>query len=141
MLNKSAILSILLIFIPLSLASEYLEWGATLTFIMAALAIVPLATLMGQATEEIAVVVGPNLGGLLNATFGNATELILALVALKEGLIGVVKATISGYVIGGTSLQRTGISISGRPYERFFYEFSCHRYFITDGGAIYFYWY
>ncbi|MDJ0579426.1 calcium/proton exchanger [Crocosphaera sp.] len=104
MLNKSAILSILLIFIPLSLGSEYLEWGATLTFIMAALAIVPLAALMGQATEEIAVVVGPNLGGLLNATFGNATELILALVALKEGLIGVVKATISGSIIGNLLL-------------------------------------
>ena len=104
MLNKSAILSILLIFIPLSLGSEYLEWGATLTFIMASLAIVPLAAFMGQATEEIAVVVGPNLGGLLNATFGNATELILALVALKEGLIGVVKATISGSIIGNLLL-------------------------------------
>ncbi|MEL4895627.1 calcium/proton exchanger [Crocosphaera sp. Alani8] len=104
MLNKSAILSVLLIFIPLSLGSQYLEWGATLTFIMAALAIVPLAAFMGQATEEIAVVVGPNLGGLLNATFGNATELILAFVALKEGLIGVVKATITGSIIGNLLL-------------------------------------
>ncbi|MGK7939521.1 MAG: calcium/proton exchanger [Crocosphaera sp.] len=104
MFNKSTILSVLLIFIPLSLASESLEWGATTTFIMAALAIVPLAAFMGKATEEIAVVVGPNLGGLLNATFGNATELILALVALKEGLIGVVKATITGSIIGNLLL-------------------------------------
>ncbi|MGK7954325.1 MAG: calcium/proton exchanger [Crocosphaera sp.] len=104
MLKKSVILSILLIFIPLSLGSRYLEWGATLTFVTAALAIVPLAAFMGQATEEIAVVVGPNLGGLLNATFGNATELILALVALKEGLIGVVKATITGSIIGNLLL-------------------------------------
>ncbi len=104
MVKKSAILSILLVFIPLSLGSEYLEWGATLTFLMAALAIVPLAAFMGQATEAIAVVVGPNLGGLLNATFGNATELILALVALKEGLIGVVKATITGSIIGNLLL-------------------------------------
>ncbi|MDJ0508414.1 MAG: calcium/proton exchanger [Crocosphaera sp.] len=104
MFNKSTILSVLLIFIPLSLASEYLEWGATATFITAALAIVPLAAFMGQATEEIAVVVGPNLGGLLNATFGNATELILAFVALKEGLIGVVKATITGSIIGNLLL-------------------------------------
>ena len=104
MFNKSTILSVLLIFMPLSLASEYLEWGATATFITAALAIVPLAAFMGQATEEIAVVVGPNLGGLLNATFGNATELILALVALKEGLIGVVKATITGSIIGNLLL-------------------------------------
>ncbi len=104
MFNKSTSLSVLLIFMPLSLASEYLEWGATATFITAALAIVPLAAFMGQATEEIAVVVGPNLGGLLNATFGNATELILALVALKEGLIGVVKATITGSIIGNLLL-------------------------------------
>jgi Ca2+:H+ antiporter len=59
---------------------------------------------MGVATEEIAVVVGPNLGGLLNATFGNATELILALVALKEGLISVVKATITGSIISNLLL-------------------------------------
>jgi Ca2+:H+ antiporter len=59
---------------------------------------------MGKATEEISIVVGPNLGGLLNATFGNATELILALVALKEGLIGVVKATITGSIIGNLLL-------------------------------------
>ncbi|MGB5772542.1 MAG: calcium/proton exchanger [Crocosphaera sp.] len=104
MLNKSAVLSVLLVFIPLSLASEYLEWGASVTFITAALAIVPLAAFMGEATEAIAVVVGPNLGGLLNATFGNATELILAFVALKEGLIGVVKATITGSIIGNLLL-------------------------------------
>ncbi len=104
MLNKSAVLSVLLVFIPLSLGSEYLEWGATVTFITAALAIVPLAAFMGKATEEIAVVVGPNLGGLLNATFGNATELILAFVALKEGLIGVVKATITGSIISNLLL-------------------------------------
>ncbi|MEA5533830.1 calcium/proton exchanger [Crocosphaera sp. XPORK-15E] len=104
MLNKSTILSVLLVFIPISLAAEYLEWGATVVFITAGLAIVPLAALMGKATEEIAVVVGPNLGGLLNATFGNATELILALVALKEGLIGVVKATITGSIIGNLLL-------------------------------------
>ncbi|MEA5508896.1 calcium/proton exchanger [Crocosphaera sp. UHCC 0190] len=104
MLNKNTILSVLLVFIPISLAAEYLEWGATVVFITAGLAIVPLAALMGKATEEIAVVVGPNLGGLLNATFGNATELILALVALKEGLIGVVKATITGSIIGNLLL-------------------------------------
>jgi Ca2+:H+ antiporter len=59
---------------------------------------------MGTATEEITLVVGPNLGGLMNATFGNATELILALVALKEGLIDVVKATITGSIIGNLLL-------------------------------------
>jgi Ca2+:H+ antiporter len=59
---------------------------------------------MGTATEEIAVVLGPNLGGLLNATFGNATELILAFIALKSGLVQVVKATLSGSIIGNLLL-------------------------------------
>jgi Ca2+:H+ antiporter len=104
MMNKKTILLILLIFIPISLAAAWLDWGATVVFITAALAIIPLAAYMGIATEEIAVVVGPNLGGLLNATFGNATELILAFVALKRGLIEVVKATITGSMIGNLLL-------------------------------------
>jgi Ca2+:H+ antiporter len=73
-------------------------------FITAGLGIVPLAAFMGEATEEIAVVVGPNLGGLLNATFGNATELILAFIALKSGLVEVVKATITGSIISNLLL-------------------------------------
>lgn len=104
MLTKNTIFFSLLLFIPISIASHYLEWGATTVFITSGLAIVPLAAFMGTATEEIAVVVGPNLGGLLNATFGNATELIIALVALKEGLINVVKATITGSIIGNLLL-------------------------------------
>jgi len=94
----------MLLFIPVSIAAHYLEWGAVVVFITACLAIVPLAAFMGTATEEIAVVVGPNLGGLLNATFGNATELILAFVALKAGLVEVVKATITGSIIGNLLL-------------------------------------
>lgn len=104
MLNKNTILFGLLIFIPVSIAAHFLEWGETVVFITAGLAIVPLAAFMGEATEEIAVVVGPNLGGLLNATFGNATELILAFVALREGLIDIVKATITGSIIGNLLL-------------------------------------
>lgn len=104
MLNKNTLFLVLLVFIPISVAAHFLEWGETLVFITAALAIVPLAAFMGMATEEIAVVLGPNLGGLLNATFGNATELILAFIALKEGLIDVVKATITGSIIGNLLL-------------------------------------
>ncbi|MFM7189754.1 MAG: cation transporter, partial [Microcystaceae cyanobacterium] len=104
MFNKNTLFLILLIFVPISCLAHYLHWGETLTFITACLAIVPLAAFMGTATEEIAVVVGPNLGGLMNATFGNATELILALIALKEGLIEVVKATITGSIIGNLLL-------------------------------------
>ena len=104
MSNQNLFWLIFLIFIPLSLAGHWLHWDEATIFITACLAIVPLAAYMGKATEEIAVVVGPTLGGLLNATFGNATELILAFVALKSGLIGVVKATITGSVIGNLLL-------------------------------------
>lgn len=104
MSGKSIILSILLLFIPVSLAAHFLEWGDLIVFITAGLAILPLAAWMGTATEEIAVVVGPTLGGLLNATFGNATELIIALVALKAGLVDVVKASITGSIIGNLLL-------------------------------------
>jgi Ca2+:H+ antiporter len=104
MSTKTKIFLTLLVFCPLSLAAHFLGWGETNVFILAGLAIVPLAAFMGTATEEIAVVAGPNLGGLLNATFGNATELILAYIALKEGLIEVVKATITGSIIGNLLL-------------------------------------
>lgn len=104
MLNKNTILSLLLLFIPVSIAAHFLEWGSTVVFITSGLAIVPLAAWMGTATEEIAVVTGPTIGGLLNATFGNATELIIALFALNAGLINVVKATITGSIIGNLLL-------------------------------------
>jgi Ca2+:H+ antiporter len=104
MINKNTIFALLLIFIPISIAGSFLHWDSRLIFISACIAIVPLAAYMGTATEEIAVVVGPNIGGLMNATFGNATELILAYVALKGGLIDVVKATITGSIIGNLLL-------------------------------------
>jgi Ca2+:H+ antiporter len=104
MINKNTILSILLVFIPISIAAHFLEWGSAVVFITSGVAIIPLAAWMGTATEEIAVVVGPSLGGLLNATFGNATELIIALIALNAGLINVVKATITGSIISNLLL-------------------------------------
>ncbi|MEL6438544.1 MAG: calcium/proton exchanger [Cyanobacteria bacterium J06621_8] len=104
MFNKDTFFLVLLVFIPISVAAHFLEWGETVVFITAALGIVPLASYMGTATEEIAVVTGPNIGGLLNATFGNATELILAFIALKAGLVGVVKATITGSIISNLLL-------------------------------------
>ncbi|PSB11316.1 calcium/proton exchanger [Pleurocapsa sp. CCALA 161] len=104
MFNKDTFFLILLVFIPVSIAAHFLEWGETVVFITAAMGIVPLASFMGKATEEIAVVTGPNIGGLLNATFGNATELILAFIALKGGLVGVVKATITGSIVSNLLL-------------------------------------
>lgn len=104
MTAKNLIFYGLLIFIPISIAAHFLQWGSVLVFLMAAIAILPLAGWMGTATEEIAVVAGPTLGGLLNATFGNATELIIALVALDAGLIDVVKASLTGSIIGNLLL-------------------------------------
>ena len=101
---KNIIFTGLLLFVPLSIAAQLFQWGPLVVFITAGLAIVPLAAWMGAATEEIAIVVGPLLGGLLNATFGNATELIIALVALRAGLVDVVKASITGSIIGNLLL-------------------------------------
>ncbi|WP_071516564.1 calcium/proton exchanger [Geitlerinema sp. PCC 9228] len=101
---KNPFFLILLVFIPISITAHFLEWGPLVTFLSASLAIVPLAAWMGSATEEIAVVAGPTLGGLLNATFGNATELIIALIALNAGLVEVVKASITGSIIGNLLL-------------------------------------
>lgn len=104
MSKQQAILSVLLIFIPISVAAHFLEWGELTVFVTAGLAILPLAAWMGTATEEIAIVAGPTFGGLLNATFGNATELIIALIALRAGLVSVVKASITGSIIGNLLL-------------------------------------
>jgi Ca2+:H+ antiporter len=120
---KNIIFSVLLLFIPISLTAHFLGWGDLIVFITAALAILPLAAWMGTATEEIAVVVGPGIGGFLNATFGNATELIIALVALNAGLIDVVKASITGSIISnlllvmGLSMLLGGIRYKEQTFE------------------------
>ncbi len=99
------ILSIgLLMFVPISIAAKYLHWGDLAVFITSALAIVPLAIWLSTATEEVAVVTGPAVGGLLNAVFGNATELIIGLVALNAGLVDIVKASITGTIISNLLL-------------------------------------
>ena len=94
----------LLLFIPISVWAHFSHLDPLIVFVTAGLGIIPLASWMGNATEEIAVVVGPSLGGLLNATFGNATELIIALIALRAGLIDVVKASITGSIISNLLL-------------------------------------
>ncbi len=94
----------LLIFIPISIAAENLEWGTLTVFITSGIAIIPLAIWLSTATEEVAVVTGSSIGALLNAVFGNATELIIALVALKAGLVDIVKASITGTIISNLLL-------------------------------------
>lgn len=93
-----------LIIVPIAIIAHYLHWSHTTVFFLAALAIIPLAKFLGEATEEIASRSGPALGGLLNATFGNATELIIAGLALNAGLIELVKASITGSIVGNLLL-------------------------------------
>ncbi|MGE5329916.1 MAG: calcium/proton exchanger [Deltaproteobacteria bacterium] len=97
-------LKYLLIFVPISFALELLHYNQTWVFITACLAIVPLAGVMGEATENIAVHTGPKLGGFLNATFGNATEMIIAIFAIRAGQHDIAKASIAGSIIGNVLL-------------------------------------
>lgn len=96
---KDLIPLLLLMFVPISLAADFLHWGSTAIFVTSALAIIPLSIWLSTATEKIAVFTGPSVGGLVNAFFGNATELVIALVALKAGLIDIVQASITGTIL------------------------------------------
>ena len=94
----------LLIFVPIAVAADFFHWPALAAFFLSAMAIVPLAKFICQATEELSSWTGPALGGLLNATFGNATELIISVFAIRAGLLEVVKASITGSIIGNLLL-------------------------------------
>jgi Ca2+:H+ antiporter len=91
-------------FIPIAIVLELVHADAVPTFFASALGVIPTAALMGRATEELAVRSGPGIGGLLNVTFGNAPELIIALFALGAGLHEVVKASIVGSIMGNVLL-------------------------------------
>lgn len=105
---------LLLVFVPASLAAEALH-QETAVFITSALAIVPLAALIGEATEQLAIRLGPQQGGLLNATLGNLTELIVGFFLIAAGDVAILKATLIGSIVGnlllvlGLSLAAGGI--------------------------------
>jgi Ca2+:H+ antiporter len=113
----------LLVFLPATLVLRYLLHGPdTLIFLSACLSILPLAGWMGKATENLADRTGEGLGGLLNATFGNAAELIIGLMALRAGLVDVVKASLTGSIIGNILLVMGGAFVVGgvrRETQRF----------------------
>ncbi len=91
----------LLALVPLALVLEYSHIGGpTAVFLASAVSLIPLAGLLGRATEEAAIYTGPKIGALLNATLGNAAELIITIIALREGLVDLVKASIAGSIIG-----------------------------------------
>jgi Ca2+:H+ antiporter len=109
-------------FIPIAIALDVANANSVAIFFTAALGIIPTAALMGIATEELAARSGPGIGGLLNVTFGNAPELIIALFALGSGLHEVVKASIIGSIIGNVLLVLGGamfVGGIGRPKQHF----------------------
>lgn len=105
--------------VPLSVIGTLMHWSSILMFIIYCLTIVALSSFMGRATESLAIVAGPRIGGLLNATFGNAVELIISIFALKAGLVGVVLASLTGSVLGNLLLV-AGLSffVGGVKFKR-----------------------
>ena len=115
----------LLALVPIAFILEFLVHpDATIIFAVSALALIPLAAVLGKATEELAIHTGPRIGGLLNATLGNAAELIIAIVALNAGLVTLVKASIIGSILGnilvvlGLSLLLGGLKNGPQFFNR-----------------------
>jgi Ca2+:H+ antiporter len=117
-------LYLFLLAIPLALLAKYGGWPSEWVFVFSAVGVIPLAGLIGEATESLAVYTGPKVGGLLNATLGNAAELIITLVAVKAGLLDLVKASIIGSVLGnllmvmGFSMLLGGIKHGVQKFDR-----------------------
>lgn len=101
---KSSPVNYLLIFVPLGIIAGELEWSATARFLLNFFAIVPLASVLAFATEEISEHVGQTVGGLLNATFGNAVELIVSIIALKDNQVRIVQASMLGSILSNLLL-------------------------------------
>src|SRR5947209_1175309 len=106
-------LDALLLALPVALVLELAHAAALAIFIASGLAIVPLAGALGQATEELATHLGQRIGGLLNATLGNATELIISIFALRAGHAEIVKASLAGSIIGNTLLVLGAACLAG----------------------------
>src|SRR6266487_476260 len=98
--NPSRLVDLLLVFVPISIGLALARANETAIFVTAALGIIPLAGLLGEATGTLAEHAGERAGALLNATFGNAAELIITIAAIRAGLLEVVKASITGSIIG-----------------------------------------
>lgn len=101
---RSSPVNVLLVAVPLGLLSGYLDWGSAATFTLNFFAIVPLASLLAFATEELSEHTGETIGGLLNATFGNAVELIVSIIALKNGQVRIVQASMLGSILSNLLL-------------------------------------
>lgn len=95
---------LLVLALPVAILAEVAHWNPMLVFLLSALGVIPMAHYIGQATEALAAYTGPRIGGLLNATLGNAAELIITIVAIREGLLTLVKASITGSILGNLLL-------------------------------------
>jgi Ca2+:H+ antiporter len=117
-------LAILLVAFPLALVAKWGGWGATWVFVFSAVGVIPLAGYIGEATEILAAHTGPRIGGLLNATLGNAAELIITLFAIQAGLLNLVKASITGSILGnlllvlGFSILAGGLKHGLQTFDR-----------------------
>ena len=122
-LSKSSILYLLIIFTPIAVALEFVHADHIIIFVIAAIALIPLAKLIGDSTEHLSIHYGASLGSLLNVTFGNAAEIIIAIVAINAGLLDLVKASISGAILGNILLI-FGLSIlaGGFKYKEQFFN-------------------
>src|SRR5947208_4981555 len=113
----------LLIFSILAPILNFLPVSPLIIFVVAGLGIIPLAALIGQSVEEIAEHTGERIGGLLFATFGNATELIISILALRDGLVDVVRASIIGTILGNALLVLgVAVCVGGFKHGRLKFE-------------------
>jgi Ca2+:H+ antiporter len=122
-LSKSSIIYLLIIFTPIAVALEFVHADHIIIFVIAVIALIPLAKLIGDSTEHLSIHYGSSLGSLLNVTFGNAAEIIIAIVAINAGLLDLVKASISGAILGNILLI-FGLSIlaGGFKYKEQFFN-------------------
>jgi Ca2+:H+ antiporter len=121
---KNKPITVLLIALPLAYLAELLHWGPLWVFAFSALSVIPLAALIGEGTEALAAYTNPRIGGLLNATLGNAAELIITIVAIRAGLLELVKASITGSILGnllfvmGLSMVVGGVRHGIQSFDR-----------------------
>ncbi|KAJ8583987.1 calcium/proton exchanger [Rhizopogon salebrosus TDB-379] len=109
--------NILLVFIPLSFISHYLNWDAGLRFICSFIAILPLAKLLGEATDQMSVKLGDTMSGLLNASFGNAVEIIVGIAALLNGELRIVQTSMLGSILSNILLVLGCSFLAGGLYQ------------------------